>query len=121
MKRFLLFGLCITVLGFSGCGSVRGFRLASVNSPCLEVCVVAPQTFEPGFLPSSPTDSDMIAPPPPSVPERPLQEADEDIPPPPPSNLNKVTTLRRPIRKPILIPIQQTAFKLKEKAAATLH
>lgn len=121
MKRFLLFGLGIAVLGFSGCGTVRSFRFASVNSPCLDVCVIAPQTFEPGFLPESPTDPDMMAPPPPVVPEGTSPEVDDELPPPPPSKLDKVTNLRRPIRKPILIPIQQTAYKLKEKVSATLQ
>ncbi len=121
MKRFLLCSLCIAVLGFSGCGSVRGFRVTSVNSPCLDVCVVAPQTAEPGFLPETPTDPDMIAPPPPVVPERKLQEANDDVPAPPPAELDNVTKLNRPSRKPILIPIQQTAFNLKEKVAATLQ
>lgn len=119
MKRFLLFGLCIAVLGFSGCGSVRGFRVASVNSPCIDVCIVAPQTVEPGFLPQTPTDPDIIAPPPPVVSKRTSQAA--DILAPPPAKLDYVTKLSRPSRKPILIPIQQTAYKLKEKVSTTLH
>ena len=121
MKRFLLFGLCMAVLGFSGCGSIRGFRFASVNSSCSDVCVVTPQTCEPQCSPGFQTDPDMTTPPLPPVQQESIQDADDDLPPPPPKELDNVTELRRPIRKPILIPIQQTAFKLKEKVAATLH
>ncbi|WP_145197749.1 hypothetical protein [Thalassoglobus polymorphus] len=112
--------LGVVLLVASGCGTTRGLRLASIESACFGTNSSEQSLVAPPVEYSQPVEEPQeIAPVPPSAIDLPMEK--EELPPPPPANFEVTSGLQKTVRKPILIPIQQTAARWSDKVVTKLQ
>ncbi len=116
MKRMFAFGLGVMLL--SGCGTVSGIRLTSIEPPCFGFNPSEQTLVAPPVETVPPAEPEQIAPSPPKASE--LPSGEEELPPPPPVDFEVTSGLQKTTRRPILIPIQQTAVRVSNEIATKL-
>ncbi|WP_417848464.1 hypothetical protein [Thalassoglobus sp.] len=120
MKRMMTLSLGVVLLVASGCGTVRGVRLASIESACFGTNTSEQSLTAPPVEYIQPVEEPRgLAPVPPSASDLPMEQ--EELPPPPPANFEVTSGLQRTVRKPILIPIQQTAARWSDTVLTKLQ
>lgn len=125
MKRCLVLGLAMLMTSSVGCGSARHLRFGSVNSPRLASYCRLPfqkcdqatpckgeSSYSPGADERAPVSPQKFQ-------QEPVPAPPRQVPAPPPPELDLSSHPEKVERKPVLIPIQQSAAELKEKSVQT--